>query len=188
GCSGYEYDLAVGMAFLEFLVGIADIVEVVDAGDGDLEAAFVDEVGEFGEDAGFGAFGVAFCFHMMFVRGFEVDDGVDAFRLDAERDGDIYISIAVSVDEGIDPGAGRLVRGARLCGAAGAAIGGGAPGGGFDAFRHAFAIGHGDTAMPGDPLMVALARQPNHAGAEIPRQLDDDRAHTPCGAGDHERL
>lgn len=81
--SGHQYDLAVGVAFLELLIGVADIVEIVDAGDGDLEPAFVDEIGKFGEYAGFGALRIAMGLDVVFMSGFEVDDGVYPLGFDA---------------------------------------------------------------------------------------------------------
>ena len=72
----------MSVAFFELLIGLADVVEVIDFRDRDLELAFVDEIGQFGEDAGFGACGIAIRFDVVFFRGFEVDDRIDAFGFD----------------------------------------------------------------------------------------------------------
>jgi hypothetical protein len=80
---GLEHDLAQEVAAFEFAVGGLHVAERVGVGDWDLEMAFVDQPGDFGEHVGVCGGGVALELDAVFLDRWEVDDRIDPFGADA---------------------------------------------------------------------------------------------------------
>lgn len=150
----------------QFPVGVADFVERVDAGDGNLQLTVGNQRGEFPEDVGAcrrrGALGLG----AVLRRAPEVDDRVDPFSGYAEFQRQFDVGGAEGVDEGVDRAVGR----------------------GADALADAFSVGHRDRSVPGEPCVVGLARQTDDGGPGQPSELHDERAHPTGGPGDDDGL
>ena len=95
------------MALLKLPVGLTNLVQGIDRGDGHLEFAARDQLGQLGEDLGRGRRRVPLTLHAVPSNCRVVDDGVDPLGVHTELEGELDILIAEGVDEGIDGPAGR---------------------------------------------------------------------------------
>ncbi len=140
------------MPLLEFSIGIANLGQRIDLGDRDLQAAGGHQPSELGQYFRSCGRKVTFRLHAILSRGGEIDDRVDSLRSDAQLQRKFDIPSTECVDEGVD----FPLR----CGA--------------DPVFHSIAIGNGNDAVIGEPLVIRVARQANHLGPSIPRQLHRD--------------
>jgi len=78
--SGHEHDLAAGMTSRQIVIGLAHVIQTIDPGDRDLEAAGGEHAGELSEHLGVRPCVVTVGLDTVLGGGGEVDDGVDPIR------------------------------------------------------------------------------------------------------------
>ena len=97
-----EHDFAVHVSAGEFRVGVPDLLERVDRGDWHGQPAPGDVLGHRREDVRGACLRAGFGLRAIALRGGEVNDGVDPVGRNAEVGREVYIAIAVGVDERVD--------------------------------------------------------------------------------------
>src|SRR5258708_7204664 len=97
-----EDDLSDEPAALQRGIRLGHLRQRVPDGDRHLELIFVDQAGQIGQHARAGTLLDALSLNAELCRRSEVDDGVDARRLDAKLQREAHVVLADGVDERVD--------------------------------------------------------------------------------------